>query len=133
MAARASASTTLVRALIFVDGAIDSDLVRGWGETIKADEVILLTTADQDDVVIGRVKVSGREPRHLTSESLLKHVIRAVTSRLGLNIERLGYRLSTHRALLDRVAWFRPDHIYSNVPDMHTIGHQLGIVVHRLA
>jgi hypothetical protein len=127
METRAPASPYLVRALIYVDTPIDAKLAQSWANSIQADEIIALTSADQDDMLIGSVKVAGREPKFQARETLTTHVTRALSARLGSLP-----KVTKGKSLLARIAWFRPDHIYSNVRAVEAIGKRIGVSVYPL-
>jgi hypothetical protein len=123
-----NASLQLTRALIFVVEPVNEPMAQAWAQALSEDEVIILTAAHQNDFQIGRAKVSGNEPRSPVSESLLTHILRALSRRFTMRLGSAQHR-DSDKILLARLLWWRPDLVYTNVAKVQEMARDFGVPV----
>jgi hypothetical protein len=122
----------LKRAVIVTTREVTASLVKSKIDPEMADEIIILSQANQADWILGNIKISGNEPKTVRAETLLRHVLRAVGRRFGQGQRTTQAQRSKKQVFVDfrdRIEKLRPDAVYCSdrllVRHLEKLGYQL--------
>jgi hypothetical protein len=121
------------RAVVLTDLSLsNSDMLAHFGD-IDSDEVIILTTAKQADLMEGSIKLSGCEPKNPSPETLFRHMKRAILRRLGIAADtHHATNRSQYDALAQRLRLLRPDRVYADRPEWAKLAEKLRFEVYPI-
>lgn len=112
---RGVADLFLKRAVIVTTREVTASLVTSKIDPGMADEIIILSQANQADWICGNIKISGNEPKTLRLETLFSHMARAIGRRFGhkeLTVQAHRSKKQAYKDFRNRIEKLRPDAVY---------------------